>query len=195
MEYIYRKIWRLALPYLSKGIRKDFVLHTKMVVKGMKLLLKKERGDKDILIPAAILHDTGWANVPHYLQKAQDSKRIRKAMELHLKLSAPIIKEILCKVNFKTKKIKRVTDIVLAHKYKNPRALEKRMLIDADTLSDVFKEQFYSDAKIYKVMPEDFFHIRRNNKFYTETAREIFQKELNKRAREIEILKDNLLCK
>lgn len=190
MEYMYRKIWILALPYLKKGVRKDFVLHTKMVVKGMKLLLKKERGDKNILIPAAILHDTGWAHVPVYLQKAKDGMRTRKAMELHMRCSVPIIENILSVVHFNHTKIKRVTDIVLAHKYKNPRRLDKRLLIDADTLSDVFKEQFYSDAKIYKVMPEDFYHIRSKNSFYTETARETFHKELNKRAREIGIVHD-----
>jgi hypothetical protein len=185
MEYIHRRIWSLALPYLEKGVRKDFVLHTKMVVKGMRLILAKENGDKDILLPAAILHDTGWANVPRYLQKAKDRKRSREAMELHLQCSVPIIKEILSVANFDHKRIKTITDIVLSHKYKNPRILNKRLLIDADTLSDVFREQFYSDVQIYNVMPEDFYHIRKGNRFYTETAREIFNKELKKRAQEI----------
>jgi hypothetical protein len=187
MEYLHRRIWSLALPYLKKGIRKDFVLHTKMVVKGMRLILAKENGDKDILLPAAILHDTGWAHVPHHLQKAKDKGRVREAMELHMQLSVPIIKEILSLVNFDRKRIRKVIDVVLAHKYKNPKELNKRLLIDADTLSDVFKEQFYSDAEIYEIKPEDFYHIRRGNRFYTETAREIFSRELNKRSQEIGI--------
>lgn len=184
MEYIHRRIWRLALPYLRKGIRKDFVLHTKMVVKGMRLILEKEKGDTDILLPAAILHDTGWAHVPTHLQRAKHGRRARKAMELHLQYSVPIIKDILCEVQFDSHQIRKIIDIVLSHKFKNPRMLDKRLLIDADTLSDVFQEQFYSDAKEYNLLPEKLYYIRRDNKFYTETARQIFHTELIQRAQE-----------
>ena len=59
MKKIFEKIWKLALPYLKKGRRKNFVIHTQGVIKAMELLLKKEKEDKDTLIPAAILHDTG----------------------------------------------------------------------------------------------------------------------------------------
>ena len=187
MKPIYNKIWQIALPYLERGKKKDFVLHTRMVVKGMELLLKKEEGDKDILIPAAILHDTGWANVPIYLQKAKDGPRARKAMELHLQYSVPINKEILSNVGFGNGEIKRIVNIILSHKFKNPRDLDKRLLIDADTLSDIFKEQFYSDAKIYGLLPEEFYHVRKLNRFYTETAKEIFHTQLARRAKEIGI--------
>jgi hypothetical protein len=188
MKGKYEKMWRLAVPYLKKGKKKDFVLHTKMVVRGMELLLKKEKGNEDIVVPAAILHDTGWSNVPVNLQKAKGGAKARKGMELHLQYSVPIIREILSSVRFDNNKIKKVTDVVLSHKYKNPRILDKRLLIDADTLSDAFKEQFYSDAGIYGMSPKEFYHIRKNNKFYTETARDIFKRELKNRAKEIGVL-------
>ena len=187
-----KKIWKLAIPYLKKGIRKDFLVHTKGVVKAMKLLLKKEKGDPNILIPAAILHDVGWAKVPAKLQKSKDKKEVRKAMELHLKYAVPIIKEILGKVGYKRNQIKKVVEIVLSHKYHNPRRHDKRLLIDADNLSDIFKDQFYSDCRVYKISPKEFLKIRRENKFYTKTAQEIFQKELKKREKEI-LKKENEL--
>ncbi len=187
MKPIHNKIWQIALPYLKKGKKKDFVLHTSMVVKGMELLLKKEKGNKNILMPAAILHDTGWANVPICLQKAKDASRARKAMELHLQYSIPVNREILSNLGFANGEIKKIIDIILSHKFKNPRDLNKRLLIDADTLSDIFKEQFYSDARMYGLLPEEFYHVRKDNRFYTETAKDIFHAELNRRAKEIGI--------
>jgi len=181
MKGKFKKIWDLAIPYLKKGKRKDFLLHTKGVVKAMKLLLRKEKGDPNILIPAAILHDTGWSRVPINLQKSNDKKKIEKAMKLHLKYSVPIINKILTKVGYNKSQIKQIIDIVLAHKYQNPKRLDKRLLIDADTLSDAFKEQFYGDCEAYNLSPKKLYTIRKNNKFYTKTANNIFRKELEKR--------------
>lgn len=69
MDLRYQKIWNLALPYLEKGKMKNFVVHTKGVVKSMKMILAEEKADKDILIASAILHDVGWAYVPAKFQK------------------------------------------------------------------------------------------------------------------------------
>jgi len=75
---------------------------------------------------------------------------------------------------------------VPAHKFKNPKKLSKRFLIDADQLSDAFKEQFYSDAREYKILPSDLYNFRlKNNKFYTKTAQILFQAEINKRKKEL----------
>lgn len=185
MEKRFEKIWRFALPYLRKGNRKDFVLHTEGVVKAMELLLKKEKGDPEILIPAAILHDTGWSRVPLNLQKSNNRDKVKKAMELHLKYSVRIIEEVLTEVGYDKKQIKKVIDVVLAHKFRDPKGSDKRLLIDADTLSDAFKEQFYGDCKAYNISPEVLYKFRKNNKFYTETVKEIFARELEKRWKEI----------
>lgn len=160
-------------------------MHTKMVLHALNLILRWERCDKEILIPAAILHDTGWSAVPFSLQRARDKERVEKAMRLHLDCSVPIIKEILFAVNFDKNKTGKVIDIVLSHKFRNPRNLDKRVLIDADTLSDIFSESFYSDARLYKIDPAGFYQIRMKNMFYTGAAADIFRRELKKRAREI----------
>ncbi len=184
MKTDFKKIWKLSIPYLKKGGRKDFLLHTEGVVKAMELLLKTEIGRPEILIPAAILHDTGWSKVPKNLQKSNNEKQKIESLKLHLKYSVPIINKILAKVNFDKKSIKIITNIVLAHKFKKPKELSKRLLIDADTLSDVFKRQFYSDCKAYNRTPSELYNFRKNNKFYTETAKAIFDKELEKRRKE-----------
>jgi HD superfamily phosphodiesterase len=184
MEKKFEKIWELALPYLKKGKRKDFVLHTKGVIRAVESLLKEEKGDANILIPAAILHDVGWAKVPTKLQMSDAETEKTEALELHLEYAVPIIEEILAECGYNKSFSKKIADVVLAHKFKNPRRSDKRLLIDADTLADVFKEQFASDIEAYKTTAKRLFGFRSRNKFYTKTAKSIFQKELDKRKKE-----------
>lgn len=185
MKEVYEKIWDLAEPYLRKGTAKDFALHTQGVVKAMELILKEEKGNDDILIPAAILHDVGWSKVPSNLQRSREEADRKKALELHLEYAAPIIEEILGKVDYNYKQIQRVVDIVKSHKFKDPSELEKQLLIDADTAADAFKEQFYSDVESYETTPEKLYDFRKKNEFYTATARKIFERELEERRKEI----------
>lgn len=181
----HKAIWKLAKPYLKKSKKKDFVLHTKGVIKAVKLLLEKEGGDKETVIPAAILHDVGWAKVPMKLQKSNGKKEAIRALKFHIQYAPFIINGILAKLRYGKNQIKKIIEIVTAHKFKSPRELNKRLLIDADTLSDIFKEQFFSDAKKYKNTPDKHYNFRKNNKFYTKTAEIIFKKELKKRKKEI----------
>jgi hypothetical protein len=191
MNKKYSKIWELVKPYLRKGKIKDFVMHTEGVVRATEMILKKEKGDAEILIPSAILHDVGWAKVPVELQNVKDRKEgnkkiIRKALEFHIEFAPEIINGILTKLGYDKKIIRKIIDVVKDHKFKNPRDTNKRILIDADAVGCVFREQFYSDAKSYKNSPKENYEIRKkDNKFYTKTAKEIFEKEMRKREREV----------
>lgn len=184
MKKEFERVWRMSVPYLQKGVMKDFVAHTKGVVRAMELLLEQENGDRNVLIPAAILHDVGWYNVPPRLQKSRNEKDRNEALKLHLKYATPVIKKILTELGYNETKIKKITEVVLAHKFQKPRELDKRLLIDADCLSDAFREQFYSDLKSYGNTPEKMYNHRKKNKFYTKTARGIFNKELENRRKE-----------
>lgn len=184
MKKIFEEILELALPYLNQGIMKDFVIHTKGVVKAMELLLEHEDGDEDILIPAAILHDVGWFNVPSELQKSNNQSDKIEATHLHLKHGLPIIEKILTKVGYNKMQIEKVINIVAAHKFQDTKELDKQLLIDADALSDAFREQFYSDVKSYKTTHQKNYEFRKKNKFYTKTAEKLFNIELEKRKKE-----------
>jgi len=185
MEKEFQKIWREAVVYLRQAQKKDFVLHTRWVVKSMEMLLEGEGGDRRVLIPAAILHDTGWSEVPLELQVAIEGEMARRALVLHLKNAVPIARRILRGRGFAKKEIEIIVGIILSHKFRNPRDPEKRLLIDADTLSDIFKEPFYADAKYYKKAPKALLEFRKQNRFYTKTAGEIFEREIKRREREL----------
>jgi HD superfamily phosphodiesterase len=185
MDKKLKKIWLSAIQYLRQARKKDFVTHTKWVVKSMEMILDKERGEADILVPAAILHDVGWANVPVKLQMAVSGEAAKKALKLHLKEAVPLARKVLADNGYGKKDIEKIVGIILSHQFAKPRAADKRMLIDADTLSDIFKEPFYADAKAYNKSPAQLYEFRKNNRFYTTTARAIFVRELVKRQREI----------
>ena len=178
----FKKVWVYAEPLLKKGIKKDFVLHTRGVVKAIEIICKTEKGNINLLIPAAILHDIGWSKVPIELQRSKKDKEKSKALKLHIEYAPGLIAKILSKLNYDKKVINKIIDIVNSHKFSKPRDINKRILIDADALSDAFKEQFRSDAKSYKLGYDELAAFRiRNNKFYTTTAKLIFDKEISKR--------------
>jgi HD superfamily phosphodiesterase len=189
MKEVHKKVWRLAMPYLSKGEAKDYVAHTKGVVKSMEFLLKHEKGDGDILIPAAILHDVGWSKVPPKLQRSSRRQDRIKALRLHIKYAPPIIERILEEAGYDKEKIRKVIMIVASHKFSSPRSLDKRLLIDADAMSDALKGQFYSDVKSYGKSPLENYEFRKGNRFYTRSAEIFFRKELEKRKAEISRMK------
>lgn len=187
MENSYIPIYNMALPYLKNGLRKNLISHTKEVIKTMDTLLKHEGGNKQLLIPAAILHDIGWSMVPKKIQLNWRNREDKiRGEELHIEYAKPIIKEILQELSYPVEQVDKIISIVQAHKFQNPSELEKQLLIDADKMSDATRVQFYSDAKFYQATPEEVYNFRKKNRFHTLTAKSFFEKEMKKRKREIE---------
>ena len=185
MKKEFQKIWDLAVPYLEQGTMKDFVLHTKYVVKSMEMIIAGEGGDANILISAAILHDVGWSKVAPEFQSNADLGKKCEGQKQHIGFAKEIIEEILTKLNYKKEDIDHIVSIVESHKFQNPEDKDKQMLIDADNLSDTFKEQFDSDVKAYKSTPEQVYEYRTRNEYYAKTAKKIAKTEMAKRLKEI----------
>ena len=154
----------------------------------MQDLLKYEEGDADILIPASMLHDIGWSEVSTTLQFASDERSEHEALLQHIQKAPAIIRKLLSELHYQEQDIERIIEIVQAHKFTSPKASEKekRLLIDADTLSDTYKESFYADAKAYEQTPLELWKFRSKNVFYFNTAKQIFKKELQERLKEIQ---------
>ena len=181
----YRSIWKKAESLLLSGKKKDFLLHSKMVERAMREIIVGEGGNSDILIPAAILHDVGWSEVPIELQFAQDKESKHEALVKHIEGAPPIIRRILSELNYDKDRVEKIIGLIVAHKFTDPKEKDKQMLIDADALSDTYKESFYSDVKSYDSTPRKTWEFRSKNTFYTETAGKIFKKQLNDRLKEI----------
>ena len=187
MHKKYNKVWEESLKYLHRGTRRDFVMHTKNVVKAMELIIDGQDIDRDIMIVSAITHDIGWAKVPAEIQnnyKIGDNQI--KGEELHIKHAPELVNKVLStNLNYRKEFIEKVIKIVVKHKSKNPKTTEERLLIDADNLSDIFKNQFYDDVKKYEISFQQNLEFRSKNKFYTKKSGDVFRKEYKKRLEEI----------
>jgi len=65
MKKIFKEIWQLSLPYLNTRMN---TLHTEIAMGFAFKLIEKEGGEEDVVIPAIILHDVGWKEIPENLQ-------------------------------------------------------------------------------------------------------------------------------
>lgn len=179
-------IWKEVVKRL-KGIgKKDYVLHSRMVVRAMQDILQSENEDPEIMIPAAMLHDIGWSKVSDQIVNLKTDAEKKEAEIAHIELAADLISEILGCLEYKQSEIEEITRVVQSHKSKTPGG-DKRIecIVDADNLSDSYRESFYSDVKSYNTTPQNNFDFRSKNKFFTSTAKEIFKRNMAERLREI----------
>ncbi len=109
------------------------ISHAKRVLFFAEELLKEERADAHIVIPASILHDVGI--------KVAEEKYGSSAGNLQEKESPSIAREILERVEFKEEHIKEICDIIGHHH--SPGVIDTmnfKILYDADWLVN-FKDE------------------------------------------------------
>ena len=190
MEARFENIMVLATPHLKKGRRSGEYEHTLLVTNFMEKIVKAENLDASILIPAAILHDIGWSQVP---KDMQINFRTKEARLSHMKEGAKLARVLLNKANYDAKKIDKICALVSVHD--NPsRAIRialttanQKTLRDADVLYRSTKEAFWVDVKRFK---ED--SLKRLNKvkkdlagLYTETAKKLAKTLIEEREKEV----------
>ena len=61
MKEIFEKIWELALPYQDK---RDDAGHAETSLNYALKMVELEKVNEDVVIPAIILHDVGWSQLP-----------------------------------------------------------------------------------------------------------------------------------
>ncbi len=182
----YEKLWEIVSKKLRGVGKKDYVLHSKMVTRAMQEIIQYEGGEEKILIPAAMLHDIGWLNVPKKYQFAKTDEDKKIAEKLHIEKAPEIIKEILKNLNYTNDRINRIIRVVINHKSKNPAGdKEIECIVDSDNLSDTYQEPFYSDVMSYNSTPIKTLKFRSKNRFFTKTAKSIFNKQIEERRNEI----------
>ena len=134
MKPVFEKIQQLSTPYLD--VRHNDV-HTAMSILLAFRLLEQEGGDDDIVIPAIILHDTGWKRVPAELHlkafgpKASEPQLNRR----HEVEGVKIAQKILQKLNYDGLKIIKILEIIDGHDSRTTSVSLNDMIVkDADKL-------------------------------------------------------------
>ena len=102
MKEVFNKIWELALPYQDK---RDDAGHAEVSLRYAAKLVARENGNEDVVIPAIILHDIGYSQLPKerrlavFNMGARDEDR-RAAVFEHQVESVKLAVKILRKVDY-----------------------------------------------------------------------------------------------
>lgn len=188
LKDIYERIWDLARPYLNT--RKNDI-HTEISTGLAQQLLAQEGGEEDIVIPAIILHDVGWKEVPENIQsKAFGPKTsMPEWNRVHEIEGAKIAGDILRKVNYQEDKILEIQEIIKGHdSRKESISLNDSVVKDADKLWR------YSETAIRGIQmgfgltfEECIQRLRRNLEpwFLTESGKRMATEEVEKRTKEL----------
>lgn len=134
-----RQVLKLSLPHLQVMSNE---LHTIEVVRFCLQLLQTVGGDRNIVIPAAILHDTGWAKIPESIsEQIRGPNNDHESVKIHEEISALIAALVLRDVGYKKVYIDEIVSIILGHDSRREAlSLNDKILKDGDKLSRFSKE-------------------------------------------------------
>lgn len=138
--------------------------HAKRVLSFSEELLKSERGDWDIVIPASILHDVGI--------KIAEDKYASPAGHYQEQEGPPIARALLDKVGFKKEAIDEICQIIAHHHSPGEINTQNfKVLYDADWLVNLKDEVDVKDKEKLSAMIDKI--------FLTETGKKIAEKIYN----------------
>lgn len=194
MKEIFEKIWELALPYQDRRNDKG---HAQTVLDYAFELLKIENADEDIVIPAVILHDIGWSQLPKEERLSIFGDRLKKEDKIkvqkkHEEFGVKLAKEILGQVNYNKNLIDEILEIISGHDTREGFISKNEgVMRDADKLWRFSKKGFWIDIKRNNFTPEYLYErlklkIDSPNFFYFETAKKIAREEEEKRKQEFQ---------
>jgi len=189
MRRIYQKIYERAKPFLRT--RKNLI-HTKISLNYALRLLKQEKGDEEVVIPAILLHDVGWKTIPEHLQLTAfgpnpSNPKLTKVHELNgTKIAGAILEEL----HYPSEKTKEICRIIRGHDTrKRPISPSDRMVKDADRLFRYSRRGLAIDLDRFGVSEGDYLNYLEeqiDRWFYLPISREWARKELALRRKEME---------
>ncbi|NWG01630.1 MAG: HD domain-containing protein [Syntrophaceae bacterium] len=189
MKPTYKKIYELAKPFLRT--RKNLI-HTRIALRYALKLLKSEKGEEDVVIPAIILHDVGWKAIPKHLHLTAfgPNPSNPKLARVHEREGAKMARILLNDLHYLPIKINEISHIIGGHdSRKRAISLSDRIVKDADKLwrysrtgVKVETERFNVPRSIYLNFLEKII----KEWFLTKTGREIAKSEMASRRKEKE---------
>ncbi|AEI46889.1 HD domain-containing protein [Runella slithyformis] len=128
-------IWQEAKPHLN--VRSNDIHTLVSAVFAQQLLDFYPEAEADIVLPAIILHDTGWSKVPQekLLLAFGPGAKYPEIQRMHELKGVEVAIEILQKAGFDPLRINAITDIIDGHDTtKEARSLNDAVTKDADKL-------------------------------------------------------------
>ena len=174
------------MPYQDK---RDDAGHAETSLKYALKMVELEKGDEDIVIPAIILHDVGWSQLPEKRRMkvfdpgAREEER-REVVYEHQIESIKLALKILREVNYPADLTDEILDIISQHDTRKGFTSKNEGIVrDADKLWRTSKEGFTaSEARAKKREKERFKRIeeglKKEDYLYSETARKMALEDL-----------------
>ena len=181
MKEVFEKIWELALPYQDK---RDDIGHAEISLRYARKLVTLENGNEDVVIPAIILHDVGWSQLPKerrlliFNREAREEDR-REVQFEHQIEGVKLAIKILRQVSYPPELTDEILEIISQHDTRKGFISKNEGIVrDADKLWRTSKEGFtMAEERARKWEAQRFIRIEEGlNKveyFYSETARQI----------------------
>jgi HD superfamily phosphodiesterase len=181
MKEIFDKIRELALPYQDK---RDDPGHAEVTLKFALKLVALEQGNEDVVIPAIILHDVGYSQLPKerrlqvFNPGAPDGDRKSVVYE-HQVESVKLAVKILRQVDYPADLTDEILEIISQHDTRDGFISKNEGLVrDADKLWRTSREcAAAAEARAKAAEADRFKHmeegIKKPKYFSTETARQM----------------------
>ena len=191
MKKVFKQIWELALPY--QDTRED-TGHAETSLKYARRLLALEKGNADVIIPAIILHDIGYSQLPEerrmqiFDRDARDEDR-RGVQYEHQVESVKLAIKILREVDYPADLTDEILEIISQHDTrKGFISTNEGIVRDADKLWRTSKQGFtVAEERAKKQAAQRFKRIEeglnKEDYFATETARQMALSDLRDRER------------
>lgn len=134
-DSIYDQIYRKAEPYLDT--RQNDVHVSGSFDFACRLLAHYPNADKEIVLPAIVLHDVGWKMVPEEKQLSAFGPMVKdkKTQRIHETEGVKIAEEILTRLYYDKEKILEILSIIDGHDTRQEALfLNDQLVKDADKL-------------------------------------------------------------
>jgi hypothetical protein len=178
---IHQRIFKKAEPFLHT--RKNLI-HTKIALHYVLKLLKFEKGDEGVVIPAIILHDVGWNAIPEHLHLTAfgPNPSNPKLARVHELEGAKIARAILEKMHYPPEKVNEIFRIIQGHdSRKRPISASDRIVKDGDKLTRYSRKGMAIDLGRFHIPRQEylvFLEAIIDHWFLTPTAKRIAKREI-----------------
>lgn len=192
MKTIHNEIWNMALPFQDK---RDDAGHAFITLEYAKQLVDLDNGNADVIIPAIILHDTGWSRLTREEWQVVFTPEATPEDEMVVRLrhqeeGVNIAREILSKLDYPKAWTEEIVEIIAEHDTRQGFISKNEGLVrDADKLWRVSKTGFDADIERFEILPETLHdrllkQIPSDGFFFSNTSIELANQELARRRRE-----------
>lgn len=185
----YRHLYRRAEHLLTK---RQNAIHTRISYHLALKLLRAEGGEPRVVLPAIILHDVGYSQIPEAELKNAFGPRVKKIelRRFHEIEGVRLAKAILSEIAYPNELVNDILSIIDGHDTRETALGINDMIVkDADKLCRFTYEGFYIDCDRFRASPAKWLKGLASfipEWFFTKTARKLAREETDMRKKELE---------